>query len=266
MKRRLLITDMDHTLLNSQSQIDPVNLAAIRRHVEAGGLYTVATGRAPAAIRIFPELLPYINLPVITGNGGQVVDLTTNEVLYRKTLPLGAEELIAAAMVEFPEMGAVAYCGLDGFYLFQRNLHTDDLVQREGRPALACTIGESPKPWNKALMTSEHAYMVAVGEWLAPRLEGMGRLVFSEDTYLELLPTDASKGAAMGVMLARAGISPDQVVAMGDAPNDIEMLQAAGVGVAVGNADQSVKAVADAVVGDHNGPAVQECIQRFLMD
>lgn len=266
MKKRLLITDMDNTLLNSRSQIDPENLEAIRRHVAAGGLYTVASGRAPAAIRIFPELLPLINLPVITGNGGQVVDLATNEVLYRKTLPEGAEALVAAAMKEFPRMGAVAYCGLDGFYLFRRNAHTDDLIHREGRPARPCTIEESPKPWNKSLMTAEHDAMVEVETWLAPRLNGLGRLVFSESTFLELLPTDASKGAAMRVMLERAGVSLDEVVAMGDAPNDIEMLQEAGIGVAVDNADQAVKAVADAVVGDHDGPAVRECIQRFLME
>lgn len=108
--------------------------------------------------------------------------------------------------------------------------------------------------------------MVEVETWLAPRLNGLGRLVFSESTFLELLPTDASKGAAMRVMLERAGVSPDEVVAMGDAPNDIEMLQEAGIGVAVDNADQAVKAVADAVVGDHDGPAVRECIQRFLME
>ena len=75
MKRRLLVSDMDHTLLDENSQLSRENLEAIRRHVAKGGLFTVATGRAPAAIRVFPELLPCINLPVVTGNGGQVVDL-----------------------------------------------------------------------------------------------------------------------------------------------------------------------------------------------
>ena len=69
MKRRLLVSDMDHTLLDENSQLSRENLEAIRCHVAKGGLFTVATGRAPAAIRVFPELLPCINLPWWTWGG-----------------------------------------------------------------------------------------------------------------------------------------------------------------------------------------------------
>lgn len=264
MKRRLLITDMDNTLLDSRTRVSRENLDAIRRHVEGGGLFTIASGRAPASVRVFPELLELINAPAITGNGGQVCDLHTGEVFYRKTLPEEAGSLVAAALDQFPLMGAVAYYGAEGFSIFRGNEHTDDLIRREGRPARPDTVEGCPRPWNKSLMTAEHEYMLEVRDFLAPRLNGMGRLVFSEATFLELLPVGVSKGDALKVLLERMGLKAAEAVAMGDAPNDREMLIEAGLGVAVANADAEIKAVADAQVCDHDSHAVRECLERFF--
>ena len=231
---------MDHTLLNERAQLDPENLAAIRRHVEGGGLFTVATGRAPAAIRVFPELLPWINLPVITGNGGQVVDLSDHDrVLYRETLPPDVYPLMAEALERFPRMGAVAYYKLDSFCAFRVNTYVEDLIAKEQRPAAPATVEDSYKPWNKTLMTETHDYMRAVQAWMDPRITGLARTVFSEDTYLEILPRDVSKGNALRVLLEMKGIDPAETVAIGDAPNDREMLRLAGLGVAVSNAAPS---------------------------
>ena len=265
MKKRLLISDIDHTLLNENSQISPENLAAIRRHVEGGGLFTVATGRAPAAVRVFPELLPYIGLPVVTGNGGQVVDLSQGDkVLHRWTLPASVGPLLAEAMETFPEMGAVAYYALDGFFSFRITREVEGLIAKEFRPAPLMTIEGSPKPWNKVLMTGEHGYLVDVKKWLDGRLEGLGRTVFSEETYLEILPLGVSKGAALRTVLEESGLTPDEVVAVGDSPNDREMVELAGLGVAVANATADLKAVADAVVCSNNEHAVKACLERFF--
>ncbi len=264
MRKRLLISDMDNTLLDSRSQIAPENLAAIRRHVEGGGLFTVATGRAPAAIRIFPELVPLIGLPIITGNGGQVCDLKTGEIYYSRTLPDEADGLLAGAMEAFPRVGAVAYYGLDGFCIFQGNDHTAELIQREGRPAVPVSLADHPRPLNKMLFTEAHGYMEGVRDWMEPRISGLGRLVFSEANFLELLPLGVSKGDALDVLLERAGLDPREVVAVGDAQNDKEMLEHAGLGVAVDNADPALKAIAGATVCDHDGPAIRECLERFF--
>ena len=144
MKKRLLVSDMDHTLLDEDSQLSPANLEAIRRHVARGGLFTVATGRAPAAIRVFPELLPCINLPVVTGNGGQVVDLVGGDrILRRWVLPKEVCPIMKEALARFPRMGAVAYYGLDGFYSFRVTPYVDGLIAKEKRPALPTTVDTS---------------------------------------------------------------------------------------------------------------------------
>ena len=255
---------MDNTLLGSDSQVSPENLAAIRAHVAGGGLFTIATGRAPAAIRIFPELVPLVNLPIITGNGGQVCDLNTGEVFYRRTLPDGVDGLLAGVLAAFPEMGGVAYYGLDDYCIFAGNAYTDELIRREGRSPVPATVEEHPRPLNKLLLTHCHDYMERVRAWMEPRVGGLGRLVFSEANFLELLPLGVSKGDALAVLLDRAGLDRDEVVAMGDAQNDRELLKAAGLGVAVANADPALKAIAGGEVCDHDGPAVAECLERFF--
>ena len=154
---RLLISDMDHTLLREDSSISRANLEAIARHVAGGGLFTVASGRAPAAIRAFPELLPYLNAPVIAGNGGLVCDLHTGEIFYRHPLPAGLERLVAELMERFPEMGAAVYSGLDGFYALRTNANIEDLMAREKRPALPATVE-----------TAERAARKRAASWAAP--------------------------------------------------------------------------------------------------
>ena len=261
---RLLISDMDHTLLREDSSISRANLEAIARHVAGGGLFTVASGRAPAAIRAFPELLPYLNAPVIAGNGGLVCDLHTGEIFYRHPLPAGLERLVAELMERFPEMGAAVYSGLDGFYALRTNANIEDLMAREKRPALPATVETAERPWNKVLLTQTHAYMLEVEAFLRPRVEGLARIVFSEDTYLEILPLEVSKGAALKLLLERIGVPREQVVALGDAMNDLEMLHYAGAGVAVSNADPALRAAADFVVCSNEEDAVRACLERFF--
>ena len=265
MRRRLLVCDLDHTLLDESSQLCREDLEAIRAHVARGGLFTVATGRAPAAVRLFPELVDCIGLPAVTGNGGQVVDLSAGDrVLRRWTLPEPVRPLTAEVLARFPEVGAVAYLGLDGICTLRSNPHVEDLLAKEQRPAPPSAVETAPWPWNKVLLTQDHALLEEVGAWLEPRLAGLGRTVFSEDTYLEILPLGVSKGAALSWLLAREGICPEEVVAIGDAPNDRELLELSGWGVAVGNAAPELKAVADAVVAPNTAHGVRECLERFF--
>jgi hypothetical protein len=82
---------------------------------------------------------------------------------------------------------------------------------------------------------------------------------------LEVLPPNGSKGDALRVLLDELNIPAEQVMALGDGENDIEMLQLAGIGVAVGNASPLLKAVADQVVASNDDDGVAEAIERFVL-
>ena len=89
--------------------------------------------------------------------------------------------------------------------------------------------------------------------------------VQSEPEYLEILPPGISKGTAMDAMLAALGVSAKEVVAVGDNWNDLEMIEGAGLGVAMGHAPQGVRERADYVCGTAEQEGVREVIERFLL-
>ncbi len=82
---------------------------------------------------------------------------------------------------------------------------------------------------------------------------------------LEILPNGASKGAALKTLIKDLGVSSESVMAIGDAENDIEMIQLAGIGVAVGNAGQAVKDAADVVVASNDADGVAEAVERYVL-
>lgn len=88
--------------------------------------------------------------------------------------------------------------------------------------------------------------------------------VRSETTYLEVLPEGASKGAALRELAAARGVPLGRIAAIGDNPNDLDMIRAAGLGAAVGDAAESVRAAADVVVGTCAGGGVADLVARVL--
>jgi len=83
--------------------------------------------------------------------------------------------------------------------------------------------------------------------------------------YIEVLPLGASKGHGVQILLDDLGIQPEEMLAIGDGENDIEMLQMAGVGVAVENGRTAVKAIADYITSDNNHSGVAEAIEKFVL-
>ena len=91
------------------------------------------------------------------------------------------------------------------------------------------------------------------------------RAVQSEPTYLEILPPGISKGTALGEMLDVLGVAAGEVIAVGDNWNDLEMIEAAGLGVAMGHAPDGVRARADHVCGTADEEGVREVLERFVL-
>lgn len=262
---QLVALDLDGTLYNARQEISPANQAALTAVRDAGLQIVLATGRTRNAVR------PVIDRLGLDTPGIYVQGLVTHngDGSIRRQQYLDAEAAREVAMVIGEDVSLIAYSGTDTWVASRdRNI---DLMVKYGEPApqLCGSLAELARevPINKfaALDVTNPARMNALrarleqafGERVQVLQPGLAIMV-------EVLPPGASKGAALGALLQDMEIAPEAVLACGDGENDIEMLELAGIGVAMGNANQAVRAAADFVSAHHNEDGVARALAHFL--
>lgn len=290
-KGRLLVCDMDGTLLNSSSKISEENIKALHRFVEGGGLFTVATGRMEKSVLPYLDVLP-VNVPAIVYNGAAIYDFRTQRFLWQADLDTAVAGAVKDVMEKFPGIGVQVYHGGRSYFVSE-NKYTDAHRIRENFEPVRTGLDGVPAPWFKIIIAWDPPKLKDVEEFLrsyeadseatnskatnreAPN-SGMTnsnaavraaesrkahfRQVYSEPQFLELLSPAATKGSALKVLTGMLGLDSTCVISMGDNLNDIELIQEAGTGIAVGNAHSALKAAAVMCCTDHDNDAVAEVI------
>lgn len=267
---RLLVTDVDGTLLDRSHQLPEVNAAAIRDFKARGGRFTLATGRIELAVRSFIGELG-LDTPMILYNGARVVDPKTGQCLWQTHLPPASVEAALAILKELPV--DVNLYSEGQLYVesvtpaVQAHLEKDKVAANEVGDLLAFFRTRCPGPVTKLLIIGEDPAFRAFAEELERRLGSPMpvHLVSSDPIYLEMLPLDASKGLGLRRLCRLLDIPVEQVVAVGDAPNDLDMIEAAGVGVAVANAHPDVLAAADYIAPACDEGGIAHVIRRFFL-
>jgi len=255
LNKTLIVTDMDGTLLNGQERISEENLRAIKAFMEAGGLFTLATGRAEKSVMPYVRELG-VQLPLILYNGARIVHPETLDILYEKQLTV--PPALWNELLERIDSGLelLVYLGRDVFPLSAESWTKRIAEGKFDKPVLE--FGEK-----------NVAKLVAVSA-SHERLEEMKRLiqesgmpctlVYSEPTLLEILPQGASKGDALKELVRMLQIDGLRTIALGDYLNDVEMLKWADNGIAVSNAHPQLKEVADEITVHHEQHAVATVI------
>ncbi|CAG7604703.1 5-amino-6-(5-phospho-D-ribitylamino)uracil phosphatase YcsE [Paenibacillus solanacearum] len=258
----LLVTDMDGTLLDRDKKISPENREAIARFVAQGGLFTIATGRIAASARSYVEQLP-VGVPAILYNGAVIYDFDRNERTWTRALPESALEVVERTVRRFPGIGVEIYEAAKEYpTIAQENEMTAQHQQIESMPfQKADRPGLVAQPWIKVLFAWEPARIDEVAA-AVEELTGNADVLWvrSDDKYIELLSTGASKGHALERLMQQLGISRDCCLAMGDHLNDLEMIRRAGVGVAVANAHPELLGAAVHCCKHHQDHAVADAI------
>ncbi|MBS4021823.1 MAG: HAD family phosphatase [Dethiobacter sp.] len=265
MSFKLLALDLDDTLLNEEFKISEQNRAAIRRAAGHGALITLATGR------MFRSALPFareleIDLPLITYHGALIKTAGEEETLFHKPVPLPLALEVAA------------YCKKRGFHV---NAYIDDelLVEEENEfsrfyQSIAniklTVVGDlisymSVSP-TKLTIINREGKLPSLQEELISRFGSDLAIVLSRPHFLEVTDRLATKGQALKYLADLHGIAREDVAAIGDSYNDIDMLIYAGTGVAVANAPQDVKSFADVVTASNLEHGVAVFINRFMFD
>ncbi len=255
---RLLVCDMDGTLLNSNSLVSSENKAALKRFVEGGGLFTVATGRMEQSVMRYLSDLP-INVPAIVYNGAAIYDFKTGRLLWEDNLSSAVVGPVEKVMERFPGIGVEFFHG-GRTYMVTENEYTVAHMLREKIQPVITKIEDIPQPWQKIIFAWDPEKLKPVEEYLKDFDEPF-RTVYSEPYFLELLNTNTSKGQALKVLTGMLGLADACVIAMGDNLNDVELIEEAHVGIAVENAHGKVKAAADVCCTHHDRHAVSEVIE-----
>ncbi|HHT62691.1 MAG: Cof-type HAD-IIB family hydrolase [Bacillota bacterium] len=262
---KLIASDLDGTLLNERCMISQRTKEAIRRLKEKGIIFTFATGRMyRSALHFALEL--EMDVPLITYEGALVKTSATKQVIYHRPLP----GELAKKVVDIGEENRLNI-----------NVYLDDelyvhRVTEEIRDY--CRVVQVPynhvENWS-SLLDRDPTKVLFMGEaekldylWVQLK-EEFGDQVYitkSSPHFLEFTHPRATKGYGIKVLAQEFGIKKEEIMAFGDNLNDLELLKAAGFGVAMGNAREELKQVADYVTGYNYEDGVAAAIEKFVLD
>ncbi|PLS02415.1 HAD family hydrolase [Neobacillus cucumis] len=257
MNVRAIFIDMDGTLLKATNTISHRNMEAINKLMNQGVKVFLATGRH------YEVTAPYhkeigLSTPMICLNGAAIHDAETGRALQMKTVQLNEER--------FHHLTAEHPCNVmihtaNGLYCKETNEEIDYWTK----------VGQIPPRYIGDLRLANYQdvlkYSVRTGA-PSPNLSALFKKEAEVIDWIdgfEMVAPNVSKWSAIKSLITEYRISPNEVVAIGDGPNDLEMLRSVGTGVAMRNASDEVKAAADFITGHHENDGLAEFIERYLL-
>ncbi|MBQ1234434.1 MAG: HAD family phosphatase [Oscillospiraceae bacterium] len=263
MNYRLMAVDMDGTLLNSENQITPVTEAAIKQAMEKGLKFTLCTGRPLQGVLRYVEQLQ-LDCPIITYNGAMIVHSGSGEVLFSQNMDSDEARRVwdiadKAGMAVFVWSAGELFARAPGekvaFYeeitktKAKEIVDFEELVQRGVTKLLWYDEPKSLDGWVDDLKGA-----------------GFEKTTFTKSRayFLEFFSAYTSKAVAMEKLGEYYGIDKSEMIAVGDQTNDLPMIEYAGLGVAMGNAVDAVKAVAGYITDTNENDGVAKVIEKFI--
>jgi hydroxymethylpyrimidine pyrophosphatase-like HAD family hydrolase len=260
---RVVACDLDGTLLRSDGTIDPRTRRALARIVDGGAVFVLCTARPSRWLGSLVEEIGHRGV-AICATGGVVWDLRTGSALESFPLaPEGALQVVRLLSEALPPGGAWAVERVSGFGREPGyNPRWPAPADTEVAPIETLLAAPAVK-----LMLRHHGF--TADDLLGRALElgaGLGEFCHSNahDPLLEISAPGVSKASTLARFCASRGVRFDQVIAFGDMPNDLPMLQWAGHGVAVANAHADVLAAADEVTAANDDAGVAQVLERVF--
>jgi len=268
---RLLALDVDGTLLSSHGTILPATLEALGRARARGLIITLATGRRLSTAHAYIDALG-VTVPVILQSGAHIVDPRSGDILYSNPLP---PDVLGRVVPLFVAEGVQPILYEDRAVdqrLLTGPVGRDSAAMRPylaARPDLVRRLPYDELARVGSVLECAAIDALPIVERVAARLELEGcRALVSysaalDGYFLEVFRATCSKGDALQRLAALLGVAMADVVAVGDNYNDREMLQAAGLGVAMANAEPEIRAVADRIIPSNDEDGIAALLAAF---
>ncbi|ARB27093.1 Cof-type HAD-IIB family hydrolase [Pseudomonas tolaasii] len=262
---RFVLSDMDGTLLRPDHTPSQRTIDAVRALRDAGVFFSLASGRPPRAMMQMAEAFG-VDVPIAGFNGGTLVN-PDGSVLLAHHLP--AEAALVALALFSVEPDVEVWVFADGEWLRRDPPGPMVAVEAAGL-GYGPRVVESFEPYldrvNKIVAASHNApLLVELEAQLQPKVEGLAHVSRSQPIYLDVTAMLANKGDALKTLAEHLGVPLEQTVAMGDGGNDPAMFAVAGLSIAMGQAEETVKRQATVVTGSNVEDGAAEAIERFIL-
>lgn len=251
---KLLALDIDGTLLNSSGEVSESTKQAIKRVQGENVLVTISTGRPVQGVHKYIKLLN-LQAPIITYNGAMIIDSKTNEVIYEQNL----ETLDARQVIELGNSYDTTMIVWSNNQLHVNRIDDDIRNYQAMSGEIPILIEDYEKVYaqgiTKIIWVNNPNKLIAFQEELKGLVNESVTFVTSKAHYLEFFNKKVSKAKALEFIGSKFNISKDEMIAIGDGNNDIDMIDYVGMGVAMENATESVKSVSNYITtsNDHEG-------------
>lgn len=268
MKYKILVLDLDGTLTNKKKEITVHTKETLIRAQEAGVKIVLASGRPTYGIVPLAEELRLGDFEgyILSYNGGQIIDWKTKKMMYENEL----DPKVYPYLYECAKKNGFVILSYKDEYIVSEDAG-NPYVQHEAflnrMPSITVPnfleVFDFPVP--KCLIVGDPEPLSVLEQKMKQDLEGRMNVFRSEPFFLELVPNGIDKARSLAVLLDELGMKPEEMVAVGDGFNDLSMIQFAGLGVAMANAQDVVKEAADYVTLSNEEDGVAAVVEKFLL-
>lgn len=265
---KLLVLDLDGTLTNSEKKISSKTKETLLKAQEAGTIIVLASGRPTYGIVPLADELQLDKFGgyILSYNGGEIINWKSKEMLHavlldREVLPYlyDCAKKNDFAIITYQDEFIITenpediYVGKESFLNKMEVKKVDDFLSSVNFPIAKC------------LITGDPERLLKLEKEMNDHLQGSMGVFRSEPFFLELVPNGIDKARSLAVLLDKIGMTKEQMMACGDGFNDLSMIQFAGLGVAMANAQDAVKQDANYITLSNEEDGVAYAVKKFIL-
>jgi len=264
---KAVFIDMDGTLLSSDHSVSKANRQAIQGLLKKGVLVVLISARPLHGILPISKSVVTDDMPIVSLNGGYI--LHKEEIIYQAAVSLQDAASVHNELKGY-DVSPIYYSQMDWYAEID-----NDRIKKEQKItpitiniqpfADTLDIWDAKKTGPNKILIAGNKDMIKIIEARLNELHGRKLNIYkSQSTYLEVMSQDASKAKAIQLLIKKYGIDQKEIIAIGDNYNDKGMIEFAGMGIAMGNAPEEIKLVADYVTDTNNNDGVAKALHHHF--
>ena len=271
MDYQILALDLDGTLTNSKKEITKPTLEALIEIQEAGKKVVLASGRPTKGIVPLAKQLHLEDYGsyILSFNGGRITDCRTGKAIYNKILPADCAKEVYDIVKKYAEYGVdiLTYTPEHILSGIKANQYTQLESRINSMPIVDASrnfLDVIPDDPNKFLVTSDPEILDKLRKELIEHFHSYLYIYCSDPFFVEIMPAGIDKAHSLLKLLTSIGLTADQMICCGDGYNDLTMIETAGLGVAMANAQPAVREKADYITKSNDEDGVLHVINEFM--